>query len=80
MHASVDALNNECTKIVLPHSKRAKALKLAHENTAHVGVRVMRRILGARFVWPGIHGDRPKNNTQKLSGQFVRTNQSLPGH
>ncbi len=23
---------------------------------------------------------RPKNNTQKLSGQFVRTNQSLPGH
>ncbi len=23
---------------------------------------------------------RPKNNTQKLSGQFVQTNQSLPGH
>ncbi len=24
--------------------------------------------------------NRPKNNTQKLSGQFVWTNQSLPGH
>ncbi len=57
VHASVDPMNNECTRIVLPHSKRAKALKLAHENTAHVGVRGMRRILGARFVWPGIHGD-----------------------
>ncbi len=60
VHKSVDELNNVCVRIVLPLPKRAKALKLAHENTVHIGVRGMRRVLGARFVWPGIHGDTVK--------------------
>ncbi len=57
VHKSMDEAGNECVKLVLPQSKRAKALRLAHDNTAHIGVRGMRRMLGSRFVWPGIHGD-----------------------
>ncbi len=57
IHSVVDEVNNVCNRIVLPMSKRNKALVLAHDNTAHVGVRGMRRLLGTRFVWPGIHGD-----------------------
>ncbi len=57
VHKSVDDGGIENVRIVLPVSKRAKALTLAHDNTAHIGVRGMRRVLGSRFVWPGIHGD-----------------------
>ncbi len=57
IHKAVDDAGEERSRIVLPQSKRAKALKLAHDGTAHTGVRGMRRVLGSRFVWPGIHGD-----------------------
>ncbi len=58
---TVDQIGNVCSRIVLPLSKHAKALKLAHNYTAHTGVRGMRRILGSHFVWPGIHGDIVKS-------------------
>ncbi len=36
---------------------RNKLLSLAHDKTAHVGVRGMQSVLGKRFTWPGVHGD-----------------------
>ncbi len=57
IHSTVDELTNTHDRIVLPQSKRHKALVLAHDKTAHVGVRGMRKLLSSRFVWPGIHGD-----------------------
>ncbi len=71
---TVDQIGNVCSRIVLPLSKRAKALKLAHNYTSHTGVRSMRRILGSRFVWPGIHGDIVK--FVKLSDVCLRVNRS----
>ncbi len=32
-------------------------MSLAHDKSAHVGVRGMRRLLGKRFTWPGLHAD-----------------------
>ncbi len=45
------------TRIVVPTVFRSKLHSLAHDKTAHVGVRGMRSVLGKRFTWPGIHGD-----------------------
>ncbi len=57
IHTVTDDLSNAHARIVLPVSKRQGALVLAHDKTAHVGVRGMRKLLSSRFVWPGVHGD-----------------------
>ncbi len=74
VHTSLDEFNNERVRIVLPLSKRVKALQLAHDNTAHTGIRGMRRLLNSRFVWPGIHGDIVK--FVKSCDVCLRTNQA----
>ncbi len=43
------------SRVVVPTVFRKKLLSLAHDRTAHVGVRGMRSVLGKRFVWPGIY-------------------------
>jgi len=45
------------SRLVVPTVFRGKLLALAHDKTAHVGIRGMRRVLGKRFTWPGIHTD-----------------------
>ncbi len=60
---------------------------LSHKGSKFTAQSILRR-KGKRLIiksaeyplapFPSV--SRPKNNTQKLSGQFVRTNQSLPGH
>ncbi len=74
IHSILDEFNNVCDRIVLPKIKRCKALTLAHDNTAHAGVRGMRRLLNSRFVWPGIHGDIVK--FVKSCDVCLRINQS----
>ncbi len=44
-------------KVVVPVVFRERLLKLAHDKTAHVGVRGMRKLLGNKFTWPGMHSD-----------------------
>ncbi len=44
-------------KIVAPVAFRERLLTLAHDKTAHVGVRGMRKLLGNKFTWPGMHCD-----------------------
>jgi len=56
-HTITSPQDTLCTRIVLPLPRRRAALVLAHDKTAHVGVRGMRKLIGSRFVWPGIHGD-----------------------
>ncbi len=43
--------------VVVPTVFRDRLLVLAHDKTAHVGVRGMRSVLGRKFTWPGIHSD-----------------------
>lgn len=74
VHTSLDEFYNERVRIVLPLSKRVKALQLAHDNTAHTSIRGMRRLLNSRFVWPGIHGDIVK--IVKSCDVCLRINQS----
>ncbi len=45
------------SRIVVPTVFRNKVLSLAHDKTAHVGVRGMKNVLGKRFTWPGVHSD-----------------------
>ncbi len=45
------------SRVVVPTCFRSKLLVLAHDKTAHVGVRGMRSVLGKCFTWPGIHTD-----------------------
>ncbi len=44
-------------RVVVPTVFRDRLLVLAHDKTAHVGVRGMRSVLGRKFTWPGIHSD-----------------------
>ncbi len=57
MHVSLDPDNTEIQRIVLPKCRRQNVLRLAHDNTAHVGCRGMRKIIGQRFTWPGVYVD-----------------------
>ena len=44
-------------RVVVPVVFRDRLLKLAHDKSAHVGVRGMRKLLGRKFTWPGMHSD-----------------------
>ena len=57
IHSIVDIDNSVVDRIVLPVGRRCHAMSLAHDKSAHVGVRGMRRLLGKRFTWPGLHTD-----------------------
>ncbi len=57
IHSIVDIDNSVVDRIVLPVGRRCHAMSLAHDKSAHVGVRGMRRLLGKRFTWPGLHAD-----------------------
>ncbi len=55
-HTIVDG-DSEKKRLVLPKSRRAKVLELAHDRTGHVGIKKMRALINSRFVWPGIGKD-----------------------
>ncbi len=57
IHSIIEKDNYPVDRIVLPTTRRCQALKLAHDKTAHVGVRGMRKRIGRRFTWPGLHSD-----------------------
>ncbi len=57
IHSIVDIDNSVVDRIVLPVGRRCHAMSLAHYKSAHVGVSGMRRLLGKRFTWPGLHAD-----------------------
>ncbi len=57
IHSIVDIDNSVVDRFVLPVSRRCHVMSLAHDKSAHVGVRGMRRLLGKRFTWPGLHAD-----------------------
>ncbi len=57
IHSIVDIDNSVVDRIVLPVVRRCHAMSLAHDKSAHVGVRGMQRLLGKRFTWPGLHAD-----------------------
>ncbi len=42
------------SRLVLPKTRCAKVLKLAHDCLGHVGVKKTSALLAARFTWPGI--------------------------
>ena len=56
-HEVVDDTGQRVPRLVLPGGRRKKALRLAHENSGHVGVRGMRKLLNGRFSWPGMGKD-----------------------
>ncbi len=56
-HTIVDDGDSEKKRLVLPKSRRAKVLELAHDRTGHVGIKKMRALINSRFVWPGIGKD-----------------------
>ncbi len=47
---------------------------LAHDKTADVGIRGMRKLLSSRFIWPGIYSDIMKY--VKSCDSCLRINQS----
>ncbi len=57
IHSIVDIDNSVVDRIVLPVSRRCHVMSLAHDKSTHVGVRGIRRLLGKRFTWPGLHAD-----------------------
>ncbi len=56
-HEVVDDTGQQVPRLVMLGSRRKKALRLAHENSGHVGVRGMRKLLNGRFSWPGMGKD-----------------------
>ncbi len=44
-------------KIELARPRRQKILRLAHDHSGHVGVKKVKRLLNARFTWPGMGKD-----------------------
>ncbi len=57
MHVFLDPEGREIHRIVLPKCRRQNVLKLAHDGTAHVGCRGMRKLIGQKFTWPGVYVD-----------------------
>ena len=55
IHSITEKDNYPVDRIVLPTTRRCQAPKLAHDKTAHVGVRGTRKLIGRRFTWPGLH-------------------------
>ena len=54
VHSVQDEDDRIWIRIVLPKCRRRKILELAHDKTAHVGVK---KIINSRFVWPGLGTD-----------------------
>ncbi len=44
-------------RVVLPKCRRLNVLKLAHDKTAHIGSKGIRKLIGQRFTWPGVYVD-----------------------
>ncbi len=57
MHVCDDSDGSQLKRVVLPKCRRLNVLKLAHDKTAHIGSKGMRKLIGHRFTWPGLYVD-----------------------
>ncbi len=57
MHVCDDSDGSQLKRVVLPRCRRLNVLKLAHDKTAHIGSKGMRKRIGQRFTWPGVYVD-----------------------
>ncbi len=57
-HRIVDEVLGVCERLVLPKVRRDDVvMRLAHDQTGHVGSKKMRELINDRFTWPGLCAD-----------------------